>query len=195
MFLDPLLLPWIVVLEEWVTRMSRGAFPRDDDMTSFERVMRCVKQLAYMRGVFQVRKPTPRTLWGVTLVHLALSMFILLYPFVCPRAYDGFYFAFMVLLMLGWLVFKGECFISLFEKKLYYANYRMGDAPIHQWWSEALPIEHVLLVGWFFVVGWSVSLLLTTLRNVSLHSDGVGFSVRFGGARSLGLDLRVHAST
>jgi hypothetical protein len=187
---EVLVSPLISFMEAWVVQMSRGSFVPDTKAGAVDRVMRCIEQVTYMRGVFESNKPS-LMLWIVMSLHFIIAAGIVAYPFVCSSAHDGIFLALAVLTMVQWVVMKGECGISYIEKRLYYKDYHMGDAPIHQWWSDLLPLQYVLFIGWFFVMGWTLSLGLTLLRNVTIRNDGCALVLRFGGSRAMSVGITI----
>lgn len=62
------------------------------------------------------------------IIHL-LIFFYNFYPLLIPASkfYDKIYLTFILIVLINWFVFKGECFISYLWKKLENPNYIMGS--------------------------------------------------------------------
>ena len=62
------------------------------------------------------------------IIHL-LIFFYNFYPLLIPASkfYDKIYLTFILIVLINWVVFKGECFISYLWKKLENPNYIMGS--------------------------------------------------------------------
>lgn len=61
------------------------------------------------------------------LVHSAWTVFIAFYAFLVPRQYDVYYMAYVLLLVMSWLLFKDECIVTYLYKKMMDPNYTMGE--------------------------------------------------------------------
>ena len=61
-------------------------------------------------------------------VHFIGSIFTNLYPFIIPKnKYDYLYIYYIILLNLSWMIFNGECIISLIFKIKDDKNYKIGS--------------------------------------------------------------------
>jgi hypothetical protein len=64
----------------------------------------------------------------ISYIHFLGSIFTLLYPFIIPKnKYDYLYIYYIILLNLSWMIFNGECFISLIFKKIKNKKYEIGS--------------------------------------------------------------------
>lgn len=64
-------------------------------------------------------------------VHFINDMFVCIYPYIIPTAYDVYFVAFAFITVLSWIVFKNECILSYYEKKMENPDYEMGSDPAY----------------------------------------------------------------
>ena len=90
-------------------------------------------------------------------LHFLGAIFFNLYPFIIQKnKYDYFYVYIILLGNLCWLLFNGECFISLILKKLENKNYRLGNN------VDSDDIKNILGVNLFNIFKYS-NLILNSL--------------------------------
>jgi hypothetical protein len=63
---------------------------------------------------------------AIQILHLLTVVFVTFFTFVTDK-YDVYYFIFLLLTVLHWNIFKGECIASYYEKKFINQNYKFGD--------------------------------------------------------------------
>jgi len=65
----------------------------------------------------------------IMFIHLLVEIFFSFYLiiFYNTKKYDITYSILLFIIFLHWKLFKGECLLSYFEKKLLNNNYKMGD--------------------------------------------------------------------
>lgn len=182
---DNLLVINILVVETGIEVLSMGDFKPDRTLRPMERLTKCTEYALCRRGRFQRRAQPPIALHAVTCLHIAISLSIILYPFLAPKTYDGIFLVTLLAVGLHWMLFKGECILSYVEKRMFYSDYNMGDAPVHQWWCDQLSIGAVLTVIWVFMLGVNISIMLVLLRNITLRGDGLSFALSFGKRRTI----------
>ena len=87
------------------------------------------------------------------------------YIFIFTSAYDLWYVVYFVLLALHWKLFKNECILSYWEKKILRPDYKMGETP------KEHPFMDMIFPGWviklvtnmlFFMFGFIVLRLFIT---------------------------------
>ena len=61
--------------------------------------------------------------------HMLCEFFLCLYVFIMPKKYDIYYALYISLLIVLKLIFKYECIINYFDKKLIEPNYVLGSNP------------------------------------------------------------------
>jgi len=61
--------------------------------------------------------------------HMLCEFFLCLYVFIMPKKYDIYYAMYISLLIVLKLIFKYECIINYFDKKLIEPNYVLGSNP------------------------------------------------------------------
>ena len=173
--------PLAALLERMLVRLSAGAFtPMESTSSAFARFKHCADYIMCMRGRFKRRDKTSPMLWASCALHITVVLGVIAYPFFAPRTYDGCYLLFVAAVVTHWLLLKGECVLSLIEKKLAYEEYRMGAAPLHQWWCDRMPLEWAVVIIWVMIIGWNAAATLVVLRNVQLQDGRVGFVLRYG---------------
>ena len=66
-------------------------------------------------------------LWFIRWFHFYFLFFVCFYPLLFPKKYDLFYLFIILLLLIHWATFRGECILSYFEKKILNPEYKLGD--------------------------------------------------------------------
>jgi L-asparagine transporter-like permease len=61
----------------------------------------------------------------IQIIHLLITICVALLPLLSSK-YDFLYFFMLLILALGWNIFKGECLISYYEKKFQNPEYKLG---------------------------------------------------------------------
>jgi hypothetical protein len=146
---------------------------KDASSAIMDAARRCLDRFLEARGKLAPRPHVPWMLWVVVAVHSVLGLLILLYPVLLPRQYDGWCMLAISAIMLHWLVFCGECILSVLEKKLLYQSYEMGKHPLHQWYMDVFPLQGSIAVMLLILASWTVALLTLVLRNLKLtRKDG-----------------------
>ena len=64
----------------------------------------------------------------VGLLHSAWTVFIAFYAFLVPRQYDVYYLAYVLLLVMSWLLCKDECILTYMYKKMLDPTYTLGKS-------------------------------------------------------------------
>lgn len=74
----------------------------------------------------------PVLLFLTVALHVVISIFNAVYPYVFDKKYDKYYLPYMLLIYIHWIFF-GECLLSYMEKKFVYGHsYKRGmDAQQH----------------------------------------------------------------
>jgi len=62
-------------------------------------------------------------------IHMLCEFFLCIYVFIIPKKYDIYYVLYITLLIILKLIFKYECIINYFDKKLIDPNYILGSNP------------------------------------------------------------------
>lgn len=62
---------------------------------------------------------------SVQILHLIIIITVPLIPLITTK-YDLFYLCCILIIVLNWNIFKGECILSYYEKKLLDPNYKLG---------------------------------------------------------------------
>jgi hypothetical protein len=167
--------PWRTVMRDAldVIKTSNTMSPTKIALAMADRVM-------IARGRFSRKDVIPWGFYAVVAFHVLCVACTLMYPFfTMSRDFDGWFFVVLGLVYLHWLVCYGECILSWAEKKLYYDEYNIGDAPLHLWLMDAMPLPSlVALLCLFVIVSW-VGIALVVLRNLKLHSGEIGISLKF----------------
>lgn len=134
------------------------------------------------RGRFVRRDRVPAAFYAVVAAHALCVGALLAYPFVArSRDLDGWFFVVLGLVYLHWLVCYGECVLGWAEKKLYYREYALGDAPLHCWFMDALSLPALVAFMCAFVAVSVAGVALVVLRNVRFSRGEAGFTLRFAG--------------
>jgi hypothetical protein len=72
------------------------------------------------------------------ITHMLCEFFLCLYVFIIPKKYDIYYALYISLLILLKLIFKYECIINYFDKKLIESNYVLGSNPKYVPYKQTL---------------------------------------------------------
>lgn len=167
--------PWRTVMRDAldVIKSSNTMSPAKIAIAVADRVM-------IARGRFSRKDVIPAAFYAVVAFHVLCVACTLMYPFFTEsRDHDGWFFVVLALVYLHWLVCYGECILSWAEKKLYYNEYNIGDAPLHLWFMDALsPPTLVALLCVLVIVSWT-GIARVVLRNLKFRRGKVGISIKF----------------
>lgn len=78
------------------------------------------------------------SLFLVRWLHFSANLFVLLYPFVFNRRYDGLFLCIWLALGASWIIMRNECLLTYVEKKLLNPDYDLGATP-----SEHPYMQHI----------------------------------------------------
>ena len=68
----------------------------------------------------------------IELLHYLNDFFLGFYIFIFrTNKYDIYYSVYFLLMVLHWIIFKNECILSYFEKKIIDKDYKLGDKPYY----------------------------------------------------------------
>ncbi len=90
-------------------------------------------------------------------VHMLCEFFLCVYVFIIPKKYDIFYALYILLLILLKFIFKYECLISYFDKKMINPSYELGSDPYHKPYKRVLYNDNVyliLLINFFMLLNF-----------------------------------------
>lgn len=129
-----------------------------------------LRRLLYRRGVYKRRERVPPVFWLVVALHLAATLFFMIFPFaVTSRHLDGVYIVVMIIVSMHWTIFRGECLVSVMEKKLLYENYTYGEAPLHQWFVDVFPPHAIMAMTAVGFAWMTAAVTYMFLRNTRVH--------------------------
>ncbi len=77
----------------------------------------------------QERNANQLQLYAVRMMHYFTFALSLLFPWIFPPSYDGWFLAYTVILWIHWELLKMECILSLWEKQILDPTYQLGDTP------------------------------------------------------------------
>ena len=102
--------------------------------------------------------------------HWLIIAYNYLYPvFFKNRKFDIIYILVITFIILGWILFKGECAMSLFLKQQQNPNYKMGDNVFDlSDMQKVLPIDEKLLINIITVMIF-VHIYLIYIVNIRSH--------------------------
>jgi hypothetical protein len=103
-------------------------------------------------------------LYLIRFLHYAFLLFGILYVFVFHFRYDFIYICFMIAVYMHWKLFKNECILSYWEKKLIDKSYKMGANPMAQPFINMF-IQPALYQTCFFTL-FIITLLFVLVRNI-----------------------------
>ena len=92
------------------------------------------------------------------------EFFLAVYVFIIPKSYDIYYVLYILLLIVLKLIFKYECIINYFDKKLIEPNYTLGSDPKYVPYKKKLYYDNqyfILLINLLILI----NLLLIFMRN------------------------------
>ena len=76
-------------------------------------------------------------------LHYLVILFTTCYVLIFSRRTDTLFLVFYALLCFHWLVFRGECCLSLWEKQLMYPTYQSGQDIYSHPWLSVMFGEHI----------------------------------------------------
>lgn len=167
--------PWRTVIRDAldVIKTSDTVSPSKIALAMADRVM-------IARGKFVKKDAIPWAFYAVVAFHVFCVACTLMYPFfTSSRDFDGWYFVVISLVYLHWLVCYGECILSWAEKKLYYREYEIGDAPLHCWFMDAFSLPGLVTFLCLYTVLLCLGVSRVLLRNFKVSRAELGFSIKF----------------
>ena len=157
------------------------------------------------RRALKRRRHVPAWFFAVVATHIAMGACMFAYPLVFDKRYDGFFVLALVAIAVHWTLLRGECALSVLEKRAFYDGYDIGSMPMHQWYMDVFPpgvcvaIAATICCTWLFALG-AIALRNSRVATATAASIGVlilaaGGSVRedFSSADVAGLADRVMA--
>lgn len=133
---------------------------------------------ASRRGACVLRPQGPcRIIWLVVLVHATVGGLVMLWAFLISREWDAIYLLLVAAIVMHWIVFKGECIISVLEKHLMYVDYRMGDAPFRQWYFELFSERTSTSISVMACTGLCCGITSVLWRNIRTKPHSISLDV------------------
>jgi hypothetical protein len=133
------------------------------------------------RGKLERKEAVPFWFWAVVAIHVLLGLLMLTHPIVFPRVYDGWFFLLVSCIALHWLLFCGECIISVLEKKLLYKRYRIGQYPLHQWYMDVFSTRQCIIIAAVIAMMWLFCVGTLIWRNIELGPSQMMYTLMFAG--------------
>lgn len=173
---DIFLSPFIDFVE-WFARFVWDIQPYPSSNNSqkgpaLKRINHLLETLLLGQGRFAKREPRERNtplLFLVVCVHIFIVVALISYPYLtAPSRRDIAILGITALISVHWLVFKGECILSYWEKSIYYKDYQMGVAPLHHWFVDAVDTKIAIVIAILFVVLMTTSMAILVLRNFQM---------------------------
>jgi hypothetical protein len=99
-------------------------------------------------------------------IHMLCEFFLCIYVFIIPKKYDIYYVLYITLLIILKLIFKYECIINYFDKKLIDPNYILGSNPKYVPYKRKLYNDNkyfIFMINCLIVL----NLLMIFMRNKS----------------------------
>jgi hypothetical protein len=97
-------------------------------------------------------------------IHMLCEFFLCLYVFILPKNFDIYYALYILLLIVLKLIFKYECIINYFDKKILDSNYTLGSDPKHIPYKKKLYYDNQYFIL-FINILILINLLLIFMRN------------------------------
>jgi hypothetical protein len=83
------------------------------------------------------------------IIHMLCEWFLCIYAFIIVKKYDIFYALYIFLLIVLKLIFKYECIINFFDKKIINPEYELGSEPDNVPYKKELYGNNLYLI--FFI--------------------------------------------
>lgn len=130
------------------------------------------------RDACVVRPEGPsRILWLVVLLHATWGAVVTFWAILVPRRWDAVLLLTIVCIVLHWIVFRGECIVSVLEKHLMYVDYRMGDAPLRQWYCDMFSERTATVISVLAMTGMCCGVNTVLWRNVSATPHSISLDI------------------
>ena len=98
--------------------------------------------------------------------HMLCEFFLCVYVFIIPKKYDIYYVLYIFLLIILKLIFKYECIINYFDKKIIEPNYVLGSDPRHVPYKRMLYYDNQYFI-FFINILIVLNSILIFMRNKS----------------------------
>jgi len=98
------------------------------------------------------------------IIHMLCEFFLCAYAFIIPKQYDIFYALYILFLIVLKLIFKYECIINYFDKKILDPSYELGSDPSHVPYKRELyndNLHFIFLINCFILL----NLIILAYRN------------------------------
>jgi len=111
------------------------------------------------RKALRRRRDVPAWFFVVVATHVALGACMIAYPLAVDSRYDGFFVLALVAIAAHWSLLRGECALSVLEKRAFYDGYEIGSMPMHQWYMDVFSpttcVAIAVMIGctWLFALG------------------------------------------
>ena len=166
---------WRTVFED-----TMDVINKNETLSPSKLMLAIADRVMFARGRFEKRRTIPLLFYVVALLHLAGVIALLSYPLSTQsRKHDGLYIIALGAVYLHWVVFYGECIMSWAEKALYYKKYTMGDAPLHCWFMDALPLKALIAISVIFSIISAVGISKVLFRSLIMRSREIIVSIKF----------------
>jgi len=106
------------------------------------------------------------------IIHVLCEWFLCIYAFIIPKKFDIFYTLYILLLIVLKCIFKYECIINYFDKRLIDPNYKLGSD------TKYVPYERVIYKDNSYLIFFINCLIILNLailiiRNKSVFIKGI----------------------
>jgi hypothetical protein len=116
-------------------------------------------------------------LWILRWFHFYFIFFACFYPFIFSNSYDLFYLIIILLLVIHWNTFKGECILSYFEKKILDPSYKLGSDTTYHPYTDIIFGYRNRLIWIIPGIVMSLSFSFVLLRFIKRNTKSLYFEL------------------
>lgn len=111
-------------------------------------------------------------LWLIRVIHLFINLCFSTYIifFITPK-YDLIYIVLFILMMIHWNIFKGECILDYWEKKILDPTYMIGDNIYKHIYTEMI-YSKFMQISVIFIM---LTLIIIIYRSPYIHYEIIKF--------------------
>lgn len=117
----------------------------------------------YKPNHLKLQEQEAQYIWLVYIIryiHYATFTLTILYPFIFPSKYDGYFLGALVILWIHWQLLQNECILTLWEKQLLDPSYKIGDDPYsHPLLNVYLNKEGARIVVYLTLISYAIVLV------------------------------------
>lgn len=105
-------------------------------------------------------------IWFIRILHTFIYMCFSLYVFVFIKTeYDIVYLTLFILMILHWCLFRGDCILDYYEKKLLFPNYNLGDDIYNHIYLDLIHPKLIIFLNIMIMINIVIIIYRSKIKN------------------------------